>query len=420
MSRPELPADILPQVFWQSEDIETVFRCASVSQVWRVQALPVLFDVFGYLILIHDSRDKRNRPQRLLTLFTEIWPDQTHHVRHVSIFLYRTSSANAFQNDTRKLLEHLPAVRSLGISGSNDLGLAQELAKFEGVSETKIFPSLTSIRLSSFGTIPLDALLVMCPILEKLELSGKMIADSFLETELCRIPKSHPLHNLILWGLRDNSQWTGMIRRHYNFVSYGLSWSDMVGGTPFMKTVPWLHRLSENLQVLDIWETLFFELVISYVRKNLSQSPANNDDVEAFELKSFPRLQSFRSAVALPRPRPSEDSRIEIAAFFMDWLAQQVSSLPPFHPLKKIGLDVVILRECPWGHFVYWDGENPPMPTTWSAMDVAFSQREPPVRAEYSLDYCMNGIDKMKSFVRGALPSLRGRQLLEVEVSYED
>ncbi|KAH8827517.1 hypothetical protein DL96DRAFT_1606949 [Flagelloscypha sp. PMI_526] len=420
----ELPADIQPAVFWESEDLETLFRCASVSQVWRVQALPVLLRCFSNLCLMRDSNDKQSDPKKLLTLFTDIWPDHVHHIRHLFIFL--SSTPSVFDSQATQFLRLLPDVRSLGFYGSSKLGLAHELAKFEGILETNMFPRLTSLEISSFGIISLHSLLTMCPNLEKLELSGGTTAETFSEVDIQATPKLHPLHRLILWEIYEASRWDGIIRFFTRFIEVsdvvitsfrmGYLGSQSHDGTPFIKTLPWLRCLAGNLQDLDLWETLFYHLVGSYVkRENI-----NEDQRNVFQLKSFPRLQSFRSTISLPKPKPQQNTRIEIAGFFMDWLAQQVSSLSPSHPLKRIGLDLTNNSECPWGHLLAWDGKSPPMPTTWPEMDTVFAQREPPIYAEYSFDYCMRGNEEMMDFVRGALPTLHERQILELVISYED
>ncbi|KAH8800534.1 hypothetical protein DL96DRAFT_1687468 [Flagelloscypha sp. PMI_526] len=290
--------------------------------------------------------------------------------------------------------------------------------------------SLASLVLASpfFGKLPLHSLLMMCPTLEKLELSQRIVEDNYSEADLYALPKFHPLHKLILWYL-EPSEWGSTIQFFIRFMnisgstitSFRMGHMGLCGGTPFTETIPWLRRLSENLQILDVWETLFFQLVESYSHKILNRSPPDADEeLRGFELKGFPRLESFRSTVSLSQPESRGNTRIEVAAFFMDWLAHQVSSLPVFHPLKKIGLDVTIHKTCPWrGSLDGWDGESPPMPTTWPAMDVAFSQREPPIYTEYSLYHLMRGNDEMIAFIQGALHSLHERQLLKFVISYD-
>ncbi|KAH8813564.1 hypothetical protein DL96DRAFT_1821339 [Flagelloscypha sp. PMI_526] len=424
MPFPELPADVLPGIFWET-DLTTVFRGAAVSRVWRSQALPLLLKIFSCIRLSHSRYITRreSNPWRILALFTSVWPSYVHHVQQVCID-FAITPERAYEPATTKILNLLPKVRRFKIGWHDSAGLLGKMAIFQGVLETKIFPHLTHLTIDcGGGSIPLPSLLKMCPSLEELGFPGSMIADPFLEAQLQAIPKFHPLHKLFLWYSDRHSTWDHMIQffRRFIEISGATITSFRIGRldtdvTPFIKTIPWLSCFTETLRTLDLQEALFKYLVGCYV-KNSNQLPLDHEELKVLKLASFPQLQTFCCEVLVSDEIP----RIEIAVFFMDWLAHQASTLPPFHLLDKVRLDVVrCYRLYASSDLDNWDGENPPMPTIWPAMDAAFARREHPIHAEYILDGGTEKLDEMMNFIRNALPSLHERRLLRLVVTYNN
>ncbi|KAH8827376.1 hypothetical protein DL96DRAFT_1606495 [Flagelloscypha sp. PMI_526] len=418
MSLSELPADILPFIFEELTDLE-LLRCASVSQMWRTLAFPILLQTFSHVTLTSYHR-KQTDPKRLLKLFSEIWPDHVQRIQHVSIFLYCTS--RLFERQAAEFLQHLPNLRNFGIQGSQRYSWTEELHRLGPILKTHVLPRLTSLEISCMVTIPLLPVLATCPALEELTLVDSTI--TLPESIDITILKSRPLRHLTLWKVFTAREWYTVTRFFEQFIeiSSATITSFHMGclgsgpsPVPFTKTIPWLRCLSENLQTLNVWETLFHSLVRRYVERTLNQWMLEEDELNAFQLKNFPQLQSFRSAVSLPKQK----SGIEIATFFMDWLSDQVSSLSPSHSLRVVSMDVIFNRGCSWGPLQYWDGTNPVVPTAWRGMDAAFSKRAQPIRAEFSIHYLMARRDEMEEFIRGALPCLHERRLLHLGIGYK-